>query len=70
MGGQGGVKHNVKMTLFSAKIVWTSLRYNIYGYSTPDRRQQCAERWGTIDTRVGHFALVQNVRGGGGGSLY
>ena len=23
-GGEGGVKHNVKMTLFSAKIVWTS----------------------------------------------
>ena len=23
-GGEGRVKHNVKMTLFSAKIVWTS----------------------------------------------
>ena len=22
--GEAGVKHNVKMTLFSAKIVWTS----------------------------------------------
>ena len=22
--GGGGIKHNVKMTLFSAKIVWTS----------------------------------------------
>ena len=23
-GGRGGVKHNVKMTLFSANIVWIS----------------------------------------------
>ena len=28
-------------------------------------RQRCAERWETIYTRGGHFALVQNVRGGG-----